>query len=67
MSEKITYPKKTIDGRIHMICQNSVPYGEWWRGKICKEWVQCSKDSIAVLCSYCVAKTLTIESLDSEK
>lgn len=53
----INYKTKVINGRIHMICQNSDSDSKYYLGKQCDNWVSISnKEIISVLCSSCTSQ-----------
>ena len=58
MNNKIEYPKKKVNGKTVILCQNSNEDSTWFKGKICSNWVLINEDSIAALCSNCVNETL---------
>ena len=51
---KIDYKSYIEDGQRHMICQNSIEGGRWWKGSLCDSWVKVGPEVTATLCHRCV-------------
>jgi len=67
MAKKKTVTKfktKKKDGKTLMICRNSIEDKKYWAWQFlgdaprCNEWSEISPESVAVLCSTCVNKTV---------
>ena len=41
-------------GRRLMMCQNSIPDGKYWKGRLCNNMSIVNHDTVAMLCSHCV-------------
>jgi len=52
------YNTRTYKGKLYMICQNSVPGGNYWQNKECKNWSEVSARTTAVLCTACTMSLL---------
>ena len=50
------YKVKYVDDRKHVACENSIPDGRFWKGKICRNFVAVAETSVAAVCWQCVAK-----------
>jgi hypothetical protein len=50
------YKTKHVDGKKYVQCENSIPDGRFWKGKICKEYVAIAETSVAAVCYLCVNK-----------
>jgi len=51
----IMYKTKTDSyGQRLMQCQNSIPKGKYWKGRLCENWSVVSGSTVAVLCWRCV-------------
>jgi hypothetical protein len=50
------YKTKHVDGKKYVQCENSIPDGRFWKGKICKEYVAVAETSVAAVCYLCVNK-----------
>ena len=55
---KIIFPSRMKQGHRYMVCRNSKPGGQYWKGKLCSEWTVVGNDSTAVLCSRCVQQVV---------
>jgi len=59
-----TFRTKKINGRLHMICRNSIPDQNYWAWQFlgdkprCNEWSEVNPDTKAVLCYKCVSQTV---------
>lgn len=49
------YSTKIVNGKLFMICENSVQDGKYWRGEICDSYVQVTTDTKSALCSKCTS------------
>jgi hypothetical protein len=56
MARRIKQQYKSYEdsGKRFMICQNSIPDGRWWKGHLCANWSEVTRDTTAVLCHRCV-------------
>jgi hypothetical protein len=52
------YKTKHVDGVKYVQCENSIPDGRFWKGKLCKEYVSVAETSIAAVCYLCVNKVV---------
>jgi hypothetical protein len=52
------YKTKHVDGVKYVQCENSIPDGRFWKGKLCKEYVLVAETSIAAVCYLCVNKVV---------
>lgn len=48
------FKTKTIEGLRHMICQNSVSGGKYWRNQICETFEVVGPNAVSVLCHNCI-------------
>ena len=57
MSKKQTvshsFATKIVDNKRFMICQNSLPDGKYWQGKLCDTWSKVGLNTTSVLCYKC--------------
>ena len=57
MSKKQTashsFATKIVDNKRFMICQNSIPDGKYWQGKLCDTWSKVGLNTTSVLCYKC--------------
>jgi len=52
----VTYKTKTVNGKTHMVCQNSSDESKYYSGVPCENYVPVSnKDVVSVLCSHCTS------------
>lgn len=55
--ESLYKTKYNENGQLIMQCQNSIPNGKWWKGKLCDNWsVVSSGDTASILCWRCVTQ-----------
>lgn len=52
------YKTKHVDGKKYVQCENSIPDGRFWKGKLCKEYVSVAETSVAAVCYLCVNKVV---------
>ena len=52
--EESKFKTKSIRGIRHMICQNSVPGGKYWKNVICETWEPVGTEAVSVLCHNCI-------------
>ena len=52
------YKTKHINGTKFVQCENSIPDGRFWKGKICNEYVAVAETSVAAVCYLCVNKVV---------
>ena len=52
------YKIKYVDGRKFVACENSIPDGRFWKGKLCNEFVAIAETSVAAVCWKCVTKVV---------
>ena len=50
------YKVKQVDGRKYVACENSIPDGRFWKGRLCTNFVSVADTSVAAVCWQCVNK-----------
>jgi hypothetical protein len=61
LSTSNSYPKSDFETKIDknghrwMLCQNSIPNGKYWKGKLCDNWTIVDRVAVSVLCWKCTA------------
>jgi hypothetical protein len=61
--------KYPVGGRMrHMICQNSIEGGKYWKGRLCGNWVtNVSAEAVSVLCWKCSQALVPFEEKIKQK
>lgn len=52
---QLKFYTSTINGVLHMICENSIEDGKYWKGKLCDNLVKVSSNTKSALCSSCTS------------
>lgn len=50
------YKVKYINNEKYIACENSIPDGRFWKGRLCNNFVKVAETSIAAVCYRCVNK-----------
>lgn len=50
------YKVKYVNNERFVACENSIPEGRFWKGKICNNYVKVAETTIAAVCYLCVNK-----------